>query len=156
MEVVWSFFNIMATVITDILYDKALINNLFSFDLDKKEVIIKNLKYYDTNNINNKNDLNENGLKENSNILDELNVLIKEIDYIILDNSRQKKTFVKIKNFLSETIKDEMGKQNFEEVKQIYIFNGEKKQELNKYIFLGASNSLKFVRTVQCVELFGR
>ena len=36
MEVVWSAFNIIATVITDILYDKALVNNLFSFDLDKK------------------------------------------------------------------------------------------------------------------------
>ena len=92
--------------------------------------------------------------KENPNILDELNIIIKEKDYMILDKARQKKTFVKIKNFLSETIKDEMGKQNFEEVKQIYIFNGEKKQELNKYIFLGASNSLKFVRTVQCVVIF--
>lgn len=41
MEVVWSLFNILATVITDILYDKALTNNLFSFDLDRKVVLIK-------------------------------------------------------------------------------------------------------------------
>ena len=44
MEVVWSAFNIIATVICDILYDKALVNNLFSFDLDRKTVMIKNKK----------------------------------------------------------------------------------------------------------------
>ena len=41
MEVVWSFFNIISTVITDLLYEKALINNLFTFDLDKKIVKLK-------------------------------------------------------------------------------------------------------------------
>ena len=44
MEVVWSLFSIIATVITDILYDKALVNNLFCFDLDKKVVKIKKKK----------------------------------------------------------------------------------------------------------------
>ena len=44
MEVVWSIFNMLGTVITEILYDKALVNNLFSFDLDKKNVLIKNKK----------------------------------------------------------------------------------------------------------------
>ena len=44
MEVVWSIFSVIATCITDILYDKALVNNLFSFDLDKKIVSIKNKK----------------------------------------------------------------------------------------------------------------
>lgn len=29
MEVVWSLFNIISSVITDLLYDKALVNNLF-------------------------------------------------------------------------------------------------------------------------------
>ena len=42
MEVVWSFLNIIATLVTDILYDKAIVNNLFSFDLDKKVIYIKN------------------------------------------------------------------------------------------------------------------
>ena len=41
MEVVSSLFTILSTVITDILYDKALVNNLFSFDLDKKIITIK-------------------------------------------------------------------------------------------------------------------
>ena len=42
MEVFRSLFNIIASLITDILYDKALINNLFSYDLDKKIIKIKN------------------------------------------------------------------------------------------------------------------
>ena len=44
MEVIWSGFNMIATIICDILYDKALVNNLFSFDLDKKIVMIKKKK----------------------------------------------------------------------------------------------------------------
>ena len=56
MEVVWSLFNIITTLITDILYDKALINNLFSFDLDKKVIKIKNIQkknQNDNNQLNN-------------------------------------------------------------------------------------------------------
>ena len=49
MEVVWSFLSIIATIISDILYDKALINNLFSFDLDKKRIMIKNKNNQDNN-----------------------------------------------------------------------------------------------------------
>jgi hypothetical protein len=41
MKVVLSMFKIITPLITDILYDKALVNNLFSFDLDKKMVEIK-------------------------------------------------------------------------------------------------------------------
>ena len=44
MEVVWSLFSIIATAITDLLYDKALVNNLFAFDLYKKIVEIKKKK----------------------------------------------------------------------------------------------------------------
>ena len=50
-----SFFSILATVITDLLYEKALINNLFSFDLDKKVVNLKkknNLNENDTMRVN--------------------------------------------------------------------------------------------------------
>ena len=57
MEVFRSLFNIIASLITDILYDKALINNLFSFDLDKKFIKIKNNK---KNNQNDNNQLDNN------------------------------------------------------------------------------------------------
>ena len=56
MEVVWSLFNLVSTVITDILYDKALVNNLFSFDLDKKIIQIKKKK---KNNLNDNIQLND-------------------------------------------------------------------------------------------------
>ena len=52
MEVVWSIFSIIATFISDILYDSALVNNLFSFDLDRKFVTIKNKKNIEANNKN--------------------------------------------------------------------------------------------------------
>ena len=36
MEILYTFFNIISSFITEILYDKSLVNNLFSFDLEKK------------------------------------------------------------------------------------------------------------------------
>ena len=71
MEVLWSLFNIISMFITDLLYDIDIVNNLFSFDLDKKQVLIKKLKK--DNNINNTNDIlyenkeTINGNKENIN-----------------------------------------------------------------------------------------
>ena len=44
MEFIFSFFNIIANILTDTLYEKSLVNNLFSFDLDKKLIIIKKNK----------------------------------------------------------------------------------------------------------------
>ena len=44
MEVVFSLFRIISSFLTDNLYEQALVNNLFSFDLDKKTVNIKQKK----------------------------------------------------------------------------------------------------------------
>ena len=44
MEVIFMAFKLIATLITDLLYEKSLVNHLFEFDLDKKLVIIKELK----------------------------------------------------------------------------------------------------------------
>ena len=52
MEFLFSFFNIISMFITDLLYDIDLVNNLFSFDLDKKQVLIKNLKNQENKNNN--------------------------------------------------------------------------------------------------------
>ena len=49
MEFLWSFFNIISMFITDLLYDIDIVNNLFSFDLDKKNVLIKNVKIDERN-----------------------------------------------------------------------------------------------------------
>ena len=42
MELLWTFLNLICSFITDILYEKSLVNNLFSFDLVKKIIILKN------------------------------------------------------------------------------------------------------------------
>jgi hypothetical protein len=41
MEVVFSFFNILSSFIVGILYEESLVNNLFSFDLEKKIISLK-------------------------------------------------------------------------------------------------------------------
>ena len=69
MEVLWSLFDIISMFITDLLYDIDIVNNLFSFDLDKKQVLIKKLKKENnansTNNILYENKETINGNKEN-------------------------------------------------------------------------------------------
>ena len=42
MEVVFSFFRIISSFLTDNLYEQALVNNLISFDIDKKTIKTKN------------------------------------------------------------------------------------------------------------------
>ena len=44
MEVVFSLLNILSSFFTEVLYEQALINNLFSFDIDKKIIKIKETK----------------------------------------------------------------------------------------------------------------
>ena len=44
MELIYSFFNLICSFITEIIYEKSLINNLFSFDINKKVINIKNNK----------------------------------------------------------------------------------------------------------------
>ena len=44
MEILYSFLNIMTSLVTEILYDKSLVNNLFSFDLNNKFVVFNRVK----------------------------------------------------------------------------------------------------------------
>ena len=44
MEFVFSFFKIISIFITEALYEKGLINHLFSFDMDKKIIELKTQK----------------------------------------------------------------------------------------------------------------
>ena len=41
MEIIFSFFGVICSFVTDILYKKSIANNLFSFDLRKKIISIK-------------------------------------------------------------------------------------------------------------------
>ena len=51
MEVLLSFFNIICSFSTDILYDQNIINNLFEFDIDKKLVSLKDNNIKENNEI---------------------------------------------------------------------------------------------------------
>ena len=44
MEVIFSFFRIISIYLTDTLYEASLVNHLFSFDLERKALIIKEKK----------------------------------------------------------------------------------------------------------------
>ena len=41
MEVIFSIFSVLASILTESLYKKSLVNYLFSFDLDKKLILVK-------------------------------------------------------------------------------------------------------------------
>ena len=80
MEVIFSGFSLLASILTETLYQKSLVNHLFSFDLDKKLVLVKqkdikhlkkatstniynpdkSLKNFSINNISKSNDKNKN------------------------------------------------------------------------------------------------
>ena len=44
MEAVFLIFSLLASLLTETLYTKSLVNYLFSFDLDKKLVLLKKKK----------------------------------------------------------------------------------------------------------------
>ena len=41
MEILYTFFNLIASFLTGVSYEKSLVNNLFYFDIDKTEINIK-------------------------------------------------------------------------------------------------------------------
>ena len=56
MEILFTFLNIISSFVTEILYDKSLVNDLFSFDINKKMIVInknkvKNSKELKTENV---------------------------------------------------------------------------------------------------------
>ena len=51
MEVIESIFGVIATLVADILYDKTMVNNLFTFDLNNYSIKIKNKPNLNNNNI---------------------------------------------------------------------------------------------------------
>ena len=71
MEIIYSFFSVICSLIADIIYEKTITNDLFSFNMDKKLILIKKVnnimfKYNkDIKDNNNKNieDQNQNDTK---------------------------------------------------------------------------------------------
>ena len=52
MEVIESIFGVIATLVADILYDKTMVNNLFTFDLNNYSIRIKNKSILNNNKFN--------------------------------------------------------------------------------------------------------
>ena len=88
MEILWTFLNIISSFISEMLYEKSLVNNLFSFDIDKKTII---LKKEGKNNKELNNIQKEDTLKININELkkDDIEFYPKEITYQRSLNSRK-------------------------------------------------------------------
>ena len=99
MEFIFSFFNIISMLITDLLYDIDLVNNLFSFDLDRKEVLIKNLKAEENKNNNSSENDKKNiyNIKNRVNTVNSRNNNNKELDNL-------KYTITKDENSINQDI----------------------------------------------------
>ena len=112
MEVIFSGFSVLAAILTETLYQKSLVNHLFSFDLDKKLVLIKqnnikplkkstNIKIYNPDK-NNKHSLinSAHKLKEKDSYIKDINQSTKHIkDYSTqkvkeLSNSKSKQNVI--------------------------------------------------------------
>ena len=112
MEVIFSLFGVIATILTETLYTKSLVNHLFSFDLDKKLVLVKkkNIKLFKSQktikiynpdkslkntiiNLNNNNNEKENDIKKGKKNFIKINnniqkQKIKDIDIIHKSKSK--------------------------------------------------------------------
>ena len=100
MEVIESIFGVIATLVADILYDKTMVNNLFTFDLNNYSIKIKNKPNFNNNNIFNEiktSYLNKEVKKENSkNQYEEKEINIsKNTSRRTIANKKQKFNFKK-------------------------------------------------------------
>ena len=123
MEFLFSFFHIISTILTETLYEKDLVNSLFSFDLEKKIVLFKSIKSDKSNNNNqtidspqtynynsnykntiNNNTINNNNFKNNNKIYNNeekypnknnnIQELLKSNDVIIHKINRKRKSSI--------------------------------------------------------------
>ena len=67
MEIVFTLFRLITSFSVDILYDISLVNNLFNFDISKKNVILKNKNNSKIIDIDNKNVLSKNNNEKKEN-----------------------------------------------------------------------------------------
>jgi hypothetical protein len=119
MEVIYSVFQVILVFVTDNLYDLSLVNNLFSFDLGKETIIIKN----------NKNTKNENIMLEDKSADFKSKILLNDIssnrtvnihneqnltntNNIIKDDNLNKDSKNNHSNLLTRSIKIEKKKKN--------------------------------------------
>ena len=96
MEILYTFLNIISSFVTEILYDKSLVNNLFSFDLNNKYVVFnranirKRIMNEEDHKINDLYQIEPNHLK--SKLEDMENN--KNIEFHSKDNSNEQNTII--------------------------------------------------------------
>ena len=74
MEIILSLFKMVSIFLTDLLYEKSLINHLFSFDLEKRAILIKDKKRFNYNSSYN-NFFKENNIISSTKIIQNKNKL---------------------------------------------------------------------------------
>ena len=166
MEVVWSFFNVLASVITDMLYEKSLINNLFSFDLDKKIIKLKKKKNLNENEtikmndgptIYNLNSRNEDAITGKIKVQDssekiksdELNKKFTNELPTTIKTKKKKKIKKKLTKVSTLSKTNEFINKNLEEDQlknqdDINVFSNSNRKDVNKYDY-GMPSEDKFV-----------
>ena len=112
MEILYTFLNIISSFITEVLYDKSLVNGLFSFDINKKYVIFNKAKIQikEANKNNNKNNIfnidSNNQVKKIEDLEKDKNIKLysneKPPAHNIIDKNIISSTRIKIKNAKSK------------------------------------------------------
>ena len=119
MEIIYSFFSVICSLIADIIYEKTITNDLFSFNMDKKLILIKkvnNLMFKYNKDIKDNNDKNiEDQNQNDTKIYSINNKNNKKKEKVMIVETKKKK--YKKSNIISEVkISDE----KFESIKGVY------------------------------------
>lgn len=155
MEILLTFLNILSSFVTEILYDRSLVNDLFSFDLEKKLVVVnsrlKSKKSFEDKNMlsmakePNKRETinpieNEKELEEQKSItiyskeilndprtINKSKTIRKKIKKKKLTNRSNNKSSHQVNNFINEKIQNNENKLSFEENENKNIISIENK-----------------------------
>ena len=112
MEILYTFFNLIASFLNEVIYDKSLVNSLFSFNIDKNEIYIKtrakrNIKLNSKLNENiDSISIENNNSKNFSKIISErVNLNLKQSDNNLLNTDKKPNELDEIKEENEITVK---------------------------------------------------
>ena len=137
MEVIQSIFGVICSLVADILYDKTMVNNLFTFDLNNFSVRIKN-----------KSILNNNKLAEikTSYLHNEKNERIFNKNDVSISKSTTKKSNDSKKQKLN------LKKSYFQDNKNINIYNNGNNERMNNSKLFSSNRILKKNSLVKAIK----
>lgn len=103
MEVFYSLFNIISSLIVGVLYEESLVNDLFSFDLDRKIINLKGKNFKKKITMRNKSEhetiMKSSSRNLNDNILNEnINIKFSSKDNILIENNKVNEISSNIRN----------------------------------------------------------